>query len=119
MAIMTFNLEHGFKVGENTHFEVGLRELTAADIYQAQLESEHVKLIGNRPFAYTSNVEMGMRLLCRQVEFIGAINGPFEPKELLKLHTDDFNILQKKASELDSLMLPDEVMNEVSNRGED
>jgi phage FluMu protein gp41 len=118
MAILTFSLQHGYKVGESTHHEVGLRELSAKDIYEAQLASEHVTLIDRRPYAYTSNVEMGMNLLLRQIEFIGSIQGPFQLKELLKLHPDDFNLIQQQANELDKSMLPEELLEDISERGE-
>ncbi len=40
MAVMTFNLEDGFKVGDAQCHEVGLKELTPKDVFDAQLASE-------------------------------------------------------------------------------
>ncbi|PKF49253.1 phage tail assembly protein [Enterovibrio nigricans] len=119
MAVLTFELEDGYKVGESTHFEVGLRELTPTDIFEAQLASEKISIIDNRPYAYTSDVQMGMELLCRQVEYIGVIQGPFRFKELLKLTSSDFALVQRKAAELDKAMMPAEMMEEIEERGRD
>jgi phage FluMu protein gp41 len=118
MAVMTFDLKHGYKVGESTHLEVGLRELTPKDVFDAQMASEHVTVIDGRPYAYVSNAQFGMELLCRQVEYIGAIQGPFMTKELLKLESEDFETIQRKAEELDKMMIPQEVLDGIEQRGE-
>ncbi len=117
MAIMTFNLEHGLQVGESAHFEVGLRELTPSDIFDAQMASEKVGLIDGRPYAYVSNTQMGMELLCRQVEYIGKVQGPFTFKELMKLSPQDFSTLQQQAQVLDDAMLPEETLEALESRG--
>ena len=102
MAIMTFDLEHGFKVGESTHSEVGLRKLATGDYIDAQLAAEKVVVQNGKALAYTSDVLMGLELLGRQVEYIGAIQGPFTVKDFRKLHEDDFQLIQKKAEALDN-----------------
>lgn len=118
MAIMTFTLEHGYKVtgadGEATYEkEVGLRELTASDIIDSQLEAEQVvELASGKVAAYTSDVCMGLNMLCRQVEYIGEIQGPLNMKQLRNLHRDDLTLLQNKAAELDRL-----VLEEIAKRG--
>lgn len=117
MAVMTFNLEHGYKVGEATHLEVGLRELTPKDVFDAQIAAEKVGVVNDRAVAYTSDVQMGMELLARQVQYIGEVQGPMSVKEILKLHTSDFALLQSKASELDMLLLPQEALEGVEERG--
>ncbi|WP_417880318.1 phage tail assembly protein [Vibrio sp.] len=117
MAIMTFELTHGYKAGETTHLEVGLRELTPKDVFDAQMAAEKVGIVNDRPYAYTSDAHMGMELLARQVEYIGEIKGPLSVKELLKLETEDFALIQSKASELDQLLLPQEIMEGVEERG--
>ncbi|HHC6515881.1 TPA: phage tail assembly protein [Vibrio parahaemolyticus] len=117
MAIMTFNLEHGLQVGDSAHFEVGLRELTPSDIFDAQMASEKVGLIDGRPYAYVSNTQMGMELLCRQVEYIGSVQGPFTFKELMKLAPQDFSLLQQQAQVLDDAMLPEETLEALESRG--
>lgn len=111
MAVMTFELEHGFAVSEEggkatLYKEVGLRELTASDIIDSQIEAEQVvELASGKVAAYTSDVRMGLNMLCRQVEYIGEIQGPINIKQLRKLHRDDLALLQKKAGELDRLAL--------------
>lgn len=112
MAIMTFNLEHGLKVGDAAHFEVGLRELTSGDYIDAQLAAEKVIVSDDKAIAYTSDVLYGIELLVRQVEYIGSVQGPISIKELRKLHQDDFKLLQEKASELDAL-----IAKELESRG--
>ncbi len=51
--------------------EVGLRELTSADLIDAQLEAEKVVVQNGKAVAYTSDVLYGLNLLCRQMEYIG------------------------------------------------
>ncbi|MEH8118427.1 phage tail assembly protein [Aeromonas allosaccharophila] len=118
MAVMTFNLVHGYKVtgadGEETYEkEVGLRELTSGDIIDSQFEAEQVvELASGKVASYTSDVRMGINMLCRQVEYIGEIQGPLDMKQLRKLHRDDLTLLQNKAAELDRLALE-----EIAKRG--
>jgi phage FluMu protein gp41 len=106
MAVMTFELEHGLKaMGSDNepllYREVGLRELTAADLIDAQLDSEKVIVQNGKAIAYTSDVLYGLNLLCRQVEYIGEIKGPLDVKQLKRMHVDDLGMLQDKAQELD------------------
>ncbi|MGE6160631.1 phage tail assembly protein [Aeromonas salmonicida] len=106
MARITFQLEHGIQ-GKGSdeqsllYREVGLRELTSADLIDAQLEAEKVVVQNGKAVAYTSDVLYGLNLLCRQVEYIGEIKGPLSMQLLKKLHVDDFGLLQSKAQELD------------------
>lgn len=106
MALTTFDLEHGLtgtdEEGETLLYrEVGLRELTSADLIDAQIDSEKVVVQHGKAIAYTSDVLYGLNLLCRQVEYIGQMKGPLSIKQLKKLHADDFSLLQAKAQELD------------------
>ncbi|HAS6672779.1 phage tail assembly protein [Vibrio parahaemolyticus] len=112
MAIMTFNLEHGLKVGDNAHFEVGLRELNSGDYIDAQIAAEKVVVNEDKAISYTSDVLYGIELLVRQVEYIGSVQGPISIKELRKLHQEDFKLLQDKAKELDEL-----IAKELEKRG--
>lgn len=106
MARVTFQLEHGIP-GKGSddesllYREVGLRELTSADLIEAQVEAEKVVVQNGKAVSYTSDVLYGLNLLCRQVEYIGEIRGPLDIKMLKKLHVDDFGLLQSKAQELD------------------
>lgn len=106
MALLTFELTHGITAVSSddkpiTYHEVGLRELTAADLIDAQLESEKVVVNAGKAVAYTSDVLYGLNLLCRQVEYIGDIKGPLTIKMLKKLHIDDLDLLRVKTEELD------------------
>ncbi|EHA6962334.1 hypothetical protein JMC51_004875 [Vibrio parahaemolyticus] len=112
MAIMTFNLEHGLKVGDIAHHEVGLRELNSGDYIDAQLAAEKVIVNEDKAISYTSDVLYGIELLVRQVEYIGSVQGPISIKELRKLHQEDFKLLQDKAKELDEL-----IAKELEKRG--
>ena len=116
MATMTFDLTHGFTVhgesGPVTHHEVALRELTSADIIDAQLEAEKVVVQGNKAVAYTSDVLLGLELMRRQVASIGDFQGPLSLKDLRRLHPDDLGALQAKTDELDKLLAE-----ELSRRG--
>ena len=110
MAVMTFELEHGLKAegsdGESLLYrEVGLRELTTADLIKAQLDAEKVVVQNGKAVAYTSDVVYGLNLLCRQVAYIGEIQGPLNIKMLEKLHIDDFSMLQAKADQLDGALM--------------
>ncbi|MBY8111738.1 phage tail assembly protein [Vibrio fluvialis] len=112
MAILTFSLQHGYKVGESTHHEVGLRELNSGDYIDAQVAAEKVIVHEGKAVAYTSDVMYGLELLVRQVEYIGQVQGPLSVKELRKLHQDDFMMIQKKAQELDVM-----IAEELAQRG--
>lgn len=117
MALITFELLHGIEAkgsGDEPllYREVGLRELTTADLIKAQLDAEKVVVQNGKAVAYTSDVMYGLNLLCRQVDYIGEIKGPLSLKMLEKLHVDDFSMLQAKASELD-----DALMEALAERG--
>ncbi|MGD1469019.1 phage tail assembly protein [Vibrio harveyi] len=112
MAIMTFNLDHGLKVGDVAHLEVGLRELNSGDYIDAQLAAEKVIVNDGVAISYTSDVLYGIELLVRQVEYIGIVQGPISIKDLRKLHQDDFKLLQEKTSELDAM-----ITRELESRG--
>lgn len=110
MAVITFELLHGIEAkgsGDEPllYREVGLRELTTADLIKAQLDAEKVVVQNGKAVAYTSDVMYGLNLLCRQVDYIGEIKGPLSLKMLEKLHVDDFSMLQLKANELDGALM--------------
>lgn len=119
MAIMTFMLKHGLPIkvegGDATHyFEVGLRELSTGDILDARQAAERVVMLNGQAVAYCSDATLGLELLCRQVEYIGDIQGPLTANMVRKLHPDDFQLINDKAVELDKLM-----MQELEARGRD
>ncbi|WP_409419383.1 phage tail assembly protein [Marinomonas sp. RS-M-Aa-14] len=102
MAIMTFDLIHGFKVGESIHTEVGLRKLATGDYIDAQLAAEKAVVQNGKALAYTSDVLLGLELLCRQVEYIGSVQGPFTIKDFRKLEPEDFQLIQEESENLDN-----------------
>lgn len=117
MGVLDFKLQHGLKVaggddGPALYFDVALRELTAADIIDAQIEAEQVIVQNGRAMAYVSDVRMGLGLMRRQIESIGEMNGPIDIKLLRRLHPDDLALLQAKTRELDLALAQ-----EIADRG--
>ena len=109
MACLVFEIKHGLTVGKGsdaeTHYEVELRELTSADVIDAQIASERVVVIDKKAHAYTSDVLMGLELLRRQIKRIGEIPGPLDMKLLRKLHPDDMNLINDKADVMDQMLM--------------
>lgn len=101
MATITVTLKHGWKIGESTHKEVMLRELSADDIVEASLESERAVMTEHGYQFMLSPTLMGVSLLLRQLDQVGEFKGPFTRTLLSRLHRDDFEILQMHIEELD------------------
>lgn len=122
MAVITFELLHGIEAkgsGDEPllYREVGLRELTTPDIFDAQLAAEKVVFHPNgKAVAYTSDVLYGLELLRRQIEYIGEVKGPIEISILRKLNTEDFYLIQSKAQDLDQV-LAEELADRIAARG--
>lgn len=102
MALVTFDLPNGLQTDQSTYKEVGLRKLVTGDYIDAQLAAEKVIVQNGKALSYTSDVLMGLELLCRQIDYIGSIQGPFNIKQLRKLHEDDFQLIQEQAEALDN-----------------
>ena len=113
MAVITFKLEHGLKaVGSGDepllYREVGLRELNTNDLIDAQLAAEKVVVHeSGKAVAYTSDVLYGLELLRRQIAYIGEVEGPISIKMIRKLDPEDFDLIQRKAQELDQALAED------------
>ncbi|MCV3289576.1 hypothetical protein LZT28_15180 [Aeromonas media] len=79
MALITFQLEHGLKAmgsGDEPllYREVGLRELNTCDLLDAQQEAEKIGFAANgKAVSYVSDVQYGLSLLRRQIEYIGEV----------------------------------------------
>ncbi|CAM3169770.1 phage tail assembly protein [Moritella viscosa] len=101
MAVITFELNDGLTISDVTHSEVTMRELSSGDVIDAQLASEKIVIMNDRPVVYTSDVLLGLELLRRQVESVGSYAGPLSIKDLRKLSPPDLTLLQLKADELD------------------
>ncbi|MFM5095783.1 hypothetical protein ACEUCJ_19180 [Aeromonas rivipollensis] len=115
MALITFQLEHGIPgktMGSGDepllYRDVGLRELNTCDLIDAQLESEKVVVHeSGKAIPYTSDVLYGLNLLRHQIEYIGEIPGPIDMNMIRKLHPEDFDLIQRKAQELDQALAED------------
>lgn len=122
MALITFELEHGLKaVGSGDepllYREVGLRELNTNDLIDAQLAAEKVVVHeSGKAVAYTSDVLYGLELLRRQIAYIGEVEGPINIKMIRKLDPEDFDLIQRKAQELDQA-LAEELAKRIEARG--
>lgn len=112
MALLTFDLKDGLVTDQATHLEVGLKKLNTGDYIDAQLAAEKVIVQEGKAVSYTSDVLFGLELLCRQVEYIGKIQGPFTIKQLRKLSSDDFGLIQENADALDT-----QLAEALANRG--
>lgn len=101
MAEITVPLIHGLKIGEIVHREAVLRELTVADLIEAGAAAERVVEAGGRAQLAQSPTLAGIEMLCRQVIRIGDHPGPLTRGEIMRLHVDDFLLLQHMAEGLD------------------
>lgn len=102
MATIKCTLKQGLKIGEETHLEAELREVTAGDLIEATEDSERVVLTPEGYALLVSNTLVGLHTLRRQIVRIGDHPGPLSLGELKKLTGQDLNLLQAKAIELDS-----------------
>lgn len=112
MATVTVPLEDGFKVGDVTHHELVLRELTPADIVEASIESERAVMTENGYQFMVSPTMMGINTLLRQIESVGDFKGPFTKQMLSRLSRQDFEKLQ-----MESELIDQAVMEAVNQRG--
>lgn len=88
--------------------EVGLRELNTCDLLDAQQEAERIGFAANgKAVSYVSDVQYGLSLLRRQIEYIGEIRGPIDINIIRKLHVEDFDLIQRKAQDLDQALAED------------
>lgn len=115
MALITFELTHGIPGktmggGDEPllYREVGLRELNTCDLLDAQQEAERIGFAANgKAVSYVSDVQYGLSLLRRQIEYIGEVRGPIDINIIRKLHVEDFDLIQRKAQELDQALAED------------
>nr|BDD45832.1 hypothetical protein 1 [Gammaproteobacteria bacterium] len=102
MAKIEFELIHGVEVGGQLEKHVVLRELTAGEIVEVGIEAETVVYSNYKPMYIPSPTKVAALSLCRQVFKLGSINGPIDLSLLKKMHADDFELMQYKATELDA-----------------
>lgn len=105
MAAITFPLHDGFKVGDVTHHEVALRELSPLDLIEASAESEKAVATPDGYQFLVSPTDMAINVLLRQIDSIGDFRGPFTRPMLSRFSRRDFELLQAKAEELDHAVL--------------
>lgn len=111
-------LKDGLKVGDDTLHDAVVRELTGADLIDAQAEAERLVQTPDGPAFVSSPAAMGLALLRRQLVRIGNLKGPLEVADLRKLSAHDLNTLQEKADALDRAAAK-ALADEVAGRGRD
>ncbi|MBA1446928.1 MAG: phage tail assembly protein [Chromatiales bacterium] len=122
MTQVTITLKHGLKIGEDCLKEVVIREATAGDIIEAQVESEQLVYAltdkgRTEPTLVTSPALMGINVLRRQIIKIGDVGGPFQLADIKSLHPEDLALLNAKAEELDGVITAEDASREVTQRG--
>lgn len=98
MANYTGKFKKGMKVGKEVHMDFDLREMTTADMLDAELE-----VSAGKPMNF------GAALASLQLVRVGTYDGPFTSKMVRSLAVEDFNILRAgldKVSELGEESLP-------------
>ena len=105
------------RIGEHEYSEITLRELTAADVIDAQEEAEKLVMTPAGPQLVASPTKVGLGLLRRQVIKVGDdVNGPLDLATLKRLSVGDLNRLQHAADAMDAAMSAEAVAR-ASQRG--
>lgn len=98
-------LKDGVKIGEKRETEAYLRELSAADVINANLEAEQVKVVevGGKPEAVIvqSPTLAGVHALRRQIVRLGSVQGPIAYEIILKLSKHDLDKLFEASEDID------------------
>lgn len=91
---MIIELKTGLKYGEDFEKELETKELTTADIMDAQTASEVVRFDkeGN-PVLVQSPALFGYEILRRQIKRVGRIDGPLSLGQLRSLSQEDLNLI--------------------------
>lgn len=95
-------LADGLKVGKDLLKDAVVRELTGADLIDAQVEAERLVETKAGPQFVSSPAAMGLALLRRQVVRVGNVQGPLAVSDLKKLSACDLTALQVAAETLDA-----------------
>lgn len=96
---MEFQLKTGLMFGEEPQLDVETRELTSADLIEAELAAE--RLVADKdgnPVLVVSQVMFNYELLRRQIKRIGKISGPLSIKQLGSLAVEDLEIINTMLS---------------------
>lgn len=91
---MELVLKHGLQYGDDLQKNVTLKELTTADLLEAQLAAEKLVFDKNgNPSLVNSPALFGYELLRRQIAKIGVLNGPISLAQLKQLHPEDVDVI--------------------------
>ncbi len=113
MASQTITLKNGLKVGDKIHKEVTLRELTFGDIIDATEKAEKAYITATGSVeVIASPSQVGIELMCKQIEKFGTLTMPMTQDELRKLTASDAELIQKALDNIDAVT-------ELSMRGRD
>lgn len=112
MAEITVDLIGGLTIGETAHKQALLREASAGDLIDAQMESEKVIMVpgadgqSSEPALVCSPSLVGLNVLRRQIVKIGEHQGPLSLEELRRLgNAGDLALLQEAAFKLEQASL--------------
>jgi phage FluMu protein gp41 len=84
--------KRGMKVGKDVHQEFELREMTTADMLDAEME-----VSAGKPMNFSA------ALASLQLVRVGSYDGPFTFKMVRSLHPDDFDVLRISLNEVAAL----------------
>lgn len=114
MANAVFTLEKGITVGEITHKDVELCELTIGEILKAEQYAEELRVIDGNPVVITSPSKLGLEMLRLQIKKLGDLDMPLSSEEFSMLSRTDLMLLQSEARKLETAAYV-----KVSSRGRD
>ncbi|KGE77647.1 phage tail assembly protein [Halomonas salina] len=120
---VTVTLAAGLTLGEETHYQVVLREATAGDVLDAQEAAERLVYSptsdgGVEPVLVASPSRVGVEVLRRQIVSVGDMSGPLDLKYLHRLTPEDLNLLLARSEQLDGAAVG-QVRDGADQRGRD
>jgi len=124
MSVIKVPLKHGYKVGESVFKNAFIRPYTAADLMDAEEESERLVATQNKDGEVEHKLVLspalyGRNIFRRQIISIDDVSGPFTIEELTEnLHLEDFVLLQQKTEELDNAMVAKQLKAAVEEKTE-
>lgn len=112
MAIQKVTLKDGIKAGEKVYLNVSIRNLTAGDVMDANLDAERLEMVpqmdasgqvtGYGPEYVKSPTLVAMHSLRRQLSIDGFLAAPLELETLRLFTPDDINTLSRMANAMDA-----------------
>jgi len=123
MSVIKVPLIHGYKTGESILKNAFIRPYTAADLMEAEEESERLISALNSEDELEHKLVLspalyGRNIFRRQIVRMDDVSGPFTISELTKnLHLDDFVLLQQKTEELDAASIAKVATKEITEKG--